>query len=274
MAAGLVARNAVAKGLSVKPWVKTSLAPGSQVVAGISRSRRTAEAARQARLQHRRLRLHDLHRQFRPAGAGNFGDDLQAQSRRGGGALGQPQLRGPRQSGRARQLPRLAPAGRGLCARRLDAGRPRPSEPIGNDKQGKPVYLADIWPTTQEVARTRRDTIITPKCSRPNMPSVFDGDANWRKVKAPARPGLRLGHGLDLCPEPALFRGHDDDAEAGRGHRGRAHPRRSSSNSITTDHISPAGSIRRRARRANISPSIRCARPTSTSTARGAATTR
>ena len=90
----------------------------------LSRSRRIAEAARQARLQHRRLRLHDLHRQFGPARAGDFGDDLQEQSRRGGGAVGQSQFRGPRQSRRARQLSRLAAAGGRLCARRLDADRP------------------------------------------------------------------------------------------------------------------------------------------------------
>ena len=92
----------------------------------LSGRRRPAEAARQARLQHRRLRLHHLHRQFRPAGAGDFGDDRQARPRRRGGAVGQPQFRRPRQSGRARQLPRFAAAGRRLRARRLDAGRPDP----------------------------------------------------------------------------------------------------------------------------------------------------
>ncbi len=91
--------------------------------AGLSQGSRAAEAARQARLQHRRLRLHDLHRQFRPARAGDFGDRRQARPRRRGGALGQPQLRGPRQSGRAGELSRFAAARRRLCARRLDAGR-------------------------------------------------------------------------------------------------------------------------------------------------------
>ena len=62
--AGLLARNAVAKGLQAKPWVKTSLAPGSQVVAEYLQEGRPAGRPRQARLQPRRLRLHDLHRQL------------------------------------------------------------------------------------------------------------------------------------------------------------------------------------------------------------------
>ena len=123
--AGLLARNAVAKGLRTKPWVKTSLAPGSQVVAEYLEKAGLQDGPRQARLQPRRLRLHHLHRQFRAA--------ARSRSRRRSttttwwplGALRQPQLRGPRQPGRARQLPRLAAARRRLRARRLDAGRPR-----------------------------------------------------------------------------------------------------------------------------------------------------
>ena len=87
----------------------------------ISRQVRPAEGSRQARLQPGRLRLHHLHRQFRAAGAGDFQGDQREGSRGRGGAVGQPQLRGPRQCRRARELSRLAAAGRRLCARRLDA---------------------------------------------------------------------------------------------------------------------------------------------------------
>ena len=65
VAAGLLARNAAAKGLTAKPWVKTSLAPGLAGGRRVSQEVRTAEGSRQARLQSRRLRLHHLHRQFR-----------------------------------------------------------------------------------------------------------------------------------------------------------------------------------------------------------------
>ena len=126
MAAGLLARNAVAKGLTVKPWVKTSLAPGSQVV---------QDYLKEADLQRPLDKLG-----FNIVGfgcttcIGNSGPlapeisaaDRQAQSGRGGGSLGQSQLRGPGQSGRARELPRFPAAGRRLRARRLDAGRPHP----------------------------------------------------------------------------------------------------------------------------------------------------
>ena len=125
VAAGLLARKAVAKGLTVKPWVKTSLAPGSQVVADYLREVRPAEGSRRARLQSGRLRLHHLHRQFRPAAGGNLRGDQQERSGRRRGALGQPQFRRPRQRRRARQLSRLAAAGRRLCDRRLDVCRSR-----------------------------------------------------------------------------------------------------------------------------------------------------
>ena len=69
LAAGLVARNAVEKGLTVKPWVKTSLAPGSQVVTEYLAAVGPGQGSRHAGLQPGRLRLHDLHRQFRPAAA-------------------------------------------------------------------------------------------------------------------------------------------------------------------------------------------------------------
>src|SRR6185312_16264952 len=103
MAAGLLARNAVANGLNVKPWVKTSLAPGSQVVEDY-------------------LREADLQRPLDKLGFNivDFGDDRQAQSGRGRRALRQPQFRGAGQSGRAGELSRFAAAGRRLRARGLD----------------------------------------------------------------------------------------------------------------------------------------------------------
>ena len=144
--AGLLARKAVAKGLTVKPWVKTSLAPGSQVVAEYLREIRPAEGSRQARLQPGRLRLHHLHRQFRPAAAGNLRGDQQERSGGGRGALGQSQLRRPRQCRRARQLSRLAAAGRRLCDRRLDVCRCRQAaaRPRQEGQEGLPQgHLAD-----------------------------------------------------------------------------------------------------------------------------------
>ena len=122
--AGLLARKAAARGLQAKPWVKTSLAPGSQVV---------GEYLEKSGLQKDLDKLG-----FNLVGfgcttcIGNSGplppENSQGHQRErsGGGrrAFGQPQLRRPRQRRRARQLSGLAAAGGGLCDRRLDAGRP------------------------------------------------------------------------------------------------------------------------------------------------------
>ena len=94
--AGLLARNAAAKGLKAKPWVKTSLAPGSQVVAEYLSNSGLQTRSRQGRLQPGRLRLHHLHRQFRPAAGGDFEVDQRQRHRRRRRAVGQPQLRRPR----------------------------------------------------------------------------------------------------------------------------------------------------------------------------------
>ncbi len=117
--AGLLARNAIEKGL-IDQAVGEDLA-GAGIAGGgrLSRKGRAAEASRQARVQSRRFRLHDLHRQFRAAAGAGFQGDQRQRSRGRRRAVGQSQFRGPRQPGRAGQLPRLAAAGRGLCARRL-----------------------------------------------------------------------------------------------------------------------------------------------------------
>ena len=117
--AGLVARKARERGLTVKPWVKTSLAPGSQVVTDYLEGLGPAGRPGRARLRPGRLRLHDLHRQLRAAArADHRGDRLgRAPCRRG--AVRQPQLRGPGQSAHPAQLPGLAAPGGRLCACRL-----------------------------------------------------------------------------------------------------------------------------------------------------------
>ena len=271
IAAGLLARNAVARGLTVKPWVKTSLAPGSQVVAGLSEGGRSAEAARQARLQHRRLRLHDMHRQFRPARARDFSDHRQAQSGRGRGAVRQPQLRGPRQSGRARELPRFAAAGRRLCAGGLDANRSHPrADRHRQAGQGglSRRHLAEDGGDSG----IRRHAPSPPRCSRPNMRACSTATPTGARSRSPpasptpgtsARPTSSnppYFDGLTKTPKPVV----DID---------NARILALFLDSITTDHISPAGSIKAASPAGTVSHRASGrARPTSTSTARAAAT--
>src|SRR5208283_5262689 len=88
-------------------------------------------------------------------------------------------------------------------------------EALGKDKQGRDVYLSDIWPKADEIDQLV-DTVITAKMFKTKYASVFDGDTNWRKAKEPA-PVTDVENARVL----ALFL-----------------------DSITTDHISPAGSIK------------------------------
>ena len=114
LGAGLLARKAVEAGLTRRPWVKTSLAPGSKVVTD-TWSGRGSRAARAARVLARRLRLHDVHRQLRPAAGGDLARDRRARPHRLLGAVGQPQLRGAHPSRGQDELPRQPAAVR--CVR-------------------------------------------------------------------------------------------------------------------------------------------------------------
>ena len=109
LAAGLLAKKAVERGLTVKPHVKTSLAPGSRVVTEYLTQGGPAALPRAARLLRRRLRLHDLHRQRRPARSQPIEEAI-IEERPGvrRGALRQPQLRGAHPPEHPRELPRFA----------------------------------------------------------------------------------------------------------------------------------------------------------------------
>ena len=125
LAAGLLARNAVKKGLKAKPWVKTTLAPGLEGRHRLLREGRPDPGSRRPRLLHGRLRLHDLHRQLRPPHRGGLGGDPGERSRRHRRPLGQPQLRGPHQPRREDELPREPAAGDRVLPRRIDELRLR-----------------------------------------------------------------------------------------------------------------------------------------------------
>ena len=126
LAAGLVAKKAVERGLSVKPWVKTSLAPGSKVVTDYLVEAGVMAALESLALPPRGLRLHDLHRQQWSLAGGGVRGHREGLAGCRVGAFRQPQLRRPDQSGRAGQLPRLAAAGGRLRARRPGRHRPHP----------------------------------------------------------------------------------------------------------------------------------------------------
>ena len=124
VAAGLLARNARKLGLVSKPWVKTSLAPGSRVVTDYLKAANLLDRPRGRGLLRRGLRLHHLHRQLGPAAPGDLRRREGRRRDRHVGAVGQPQLRGPRAPRGEDELPRLAAAGGRLRAGGHDGHRP------------------------------------------------------------------------------------------------------------------------------------------------------
>ncbi|MCX7900031.1 MAG: aconitate hydratase AcnA, partial [Methylocystis sp.] len=181
--AGLLARNAVEKGLRVKPWVKTSLAPGSQVVAQY-----LAKSGLQASLDalgfnlvgfgcttcignsgplpeavSKAINAHDLVAASVLSGNRNFegrvNPDVQANY------LASPPLV-------------VAFALAGTVAIDLE------KSPLGHDAAGAPVYLRDIWPSNDEIARFIREN-VTRDLFRDTYAGVFSGDEHWKAVRAP-----------------------------------------------------------------------------------------
>ena len=122
--AGLLARNAVERGLERRPWVKTSLAPGSTVVTDYLDKAGLDRVPGPPPVQPRRLRLHDLHRQLRAAAGRDLGRCRGEGPRGLRGPLRQPQLRGAHQPGREGELPGEPAAGRRLRPRGADGPRP------------------------------------------------------------------------------------------------------------------------------------------------------
>ena len=142
-----------------KPWVKTSLAPGSQVVTDY-----LTEAGLMAELEKLGFYLAGYGcttciGNSGPVARRDRGRGQGRQPRRRVGAVGQPQLRGPRQPGRARELPRVAAARRRVRARRHDEHRSRRPSRSAPARDGKPVFLKDVWPSPAEVAEAMRTAI-------------------------------------------------------------------------------------------------------------------
>ena len=102
------------------------------------------------------------------------------------------------------------------------------SEPLGSDTEGKPVYLADIWPSPEEVADVVQTAVAEEMFTR-DYADVFTGDDNWRGLRRPGGRHLRLGRRVDLRAQAAVLRRHAGRARAGHRHQrrpGARHARR------------------------------------------------
>ena len=236
VAAGLLARNARARGLTAKPWVKTSLAPGSKTV---------TEYLRRAGLSEP---LDELGFQVVGYGCmtciGNSGPLLpEVAAAVAGGTVVASVLSGNRNfDGRINNDVSLNYlASPPLVVAYALAGsitRDLTTEPLGTGADGEPVFLADLWPDDAEV-----DAVVTahltPELFRDAYADVFDGDERWAGV--PAADGARFEWpaGSTYLRRPPFL---DDVAPPPEDLRG-ARVLLLLGDSVTTDHISPAGRI-------------------------------
>jgi len=116
------------------------------------------------------------------------------------------------------------------------------NEPLGEDQDGQPVYLKDIWPSTKETAEFVREN-ITRDLFRSKYANVFEGDEHWKKIKVEGGLTYRWNPGSTYVQNPPYFEGITREPEAVTDIDD-AHILSLFLHSITTDHISPAGSIK------------------------------
>jgi len=240
--AGILARKAVEKGLSTKPWVKTSLAPGSKVVTDYYTDSGLLPYLEQLR--------------FNVVGygcttcIGNSGPlpDAIAKEIHDEGLVVSAVLSGNRNfegrvhpDVRANYLasPPLVVAY--ALAGKIDIDWD--AEPIGRGSDGKDVYLRDVWPTQKEVQDVI-DRSIRQDAYQRIYASVFEGDANWKALKVPTGDLYQWDPASTYIANPPYFTGMTVSPGEVREITG-ARCLALLGDSITTDHISPAGSIKK-----------------------------
>ncbi len=241
MAAGLLAKKAVEKGLQTKPWVKTSLAPGSKVVTDY-----LIEAGVMRPLEQ--LRFHLVGYGCTTC-IGNSGPLPPAVSKgvEEGNLVVAAVLSGNRNfEGRVHAEVRANYlASPPLVVAYALAGRvdiDLSSEPLGTGKDGKPVYLKDVWPTQQEVQQAVGESVRSDMFHK-EYGEVFKGDAHWTGLPVPTGDLFRWDPASTYVKHPPYFVGMKPAPAPVADVKG-ARVLLLLGDSITTDHISPAGSIK------------------------------
>ncbi|MEF8792482.1 aconitate hydratase AcnA [Thiohalorhabdus sp.] len=240
LAAGLIARNAVQRGLATQPWVKTSLAPGSKVVTDYLESAGLLDD-----LEQLRFNLVGYGCTTCIGNSGPLPEPVEA-AIDAGDLVGASVLSGNRNfEGRIHPKVRanylaspplvVAYALAGTMAIDLK------SEPLGTDADGQPAYLADLWPSLSEISALM-DSSLDPEDYRRAYADIFAGDEHWKALDTPT--GDRFGWDPDstYIQNPPFFtnlaRTPEDLADI-EGVKCLANL----GDSVTTDHISPAGAI-------------------------------
>lgn len=237
--AGLLAKKAVARGLSVKPWVKTSLAPGSKVVMDYLKKTKLIGALEQ-------LKFHLVGFGCTTC-IGNSGPLLDWV----GEGIGERNLvavsvlSGNRNfEGRIHPLVRANYlASPPLVVAYAIAGTINMNlakEPLGKDGAGALVYLRDIWPSQKEIAEAMRS--VTSDMFQEQYRSVFDGDNDWKSIEIPPGDTFEWDPTSTYVRRPPFFESMSSEPEPLKDIHG-ARVLTMLGDSITTDHISPAGAI-------------------------------
>jgi aconitate hydratase len=239
--AGLLAKKAVEKGLARKPWVKTSLAPGSKVVMDYYE--------RAGLLPYLDKLGFDLVGFGCTTCIGNSGplpteisaavneNDLAVVSVLSGNRNFEGRINPDVKMNYLASPPLVvAYALAGTMDIDLD------SDPLGTDSEGKPVYLADIWPSPEEVSNVVASAVAADGFNA-GYADVFAGDDNWRALRVPDGDTFAWDEGSTYVRRPPYFDGMPVTPAPVRDIHG-ARVLAKLGDSVTTDHISPAGSIK------------------------------
>ena len=240
LGAGLVAKKAVERGLRVKPWVKTSLAPGSKVVTDYLQA-----SGLMNYLEQLKFHLVGYGCTTCIGNSGPLPEPIGAAIKENN-MVAVAVLSGNRNfEGRVHPLVRANYlASPPLVVAYALAGRmdmDLTSEPLGTDKAGKPVYLREIWPSAQEVEATVRSAVSAEQY-RKGYSAVFEGDARWKAMPVPAGDLYQWNSKSTYIKMPPYFENMPKTAPALADIHG-ARVLAVLGDSVTTDHISPAGSI-------------------------------
>jgi aconitate hydratase len=239
--AGLLARNAVAKGLQRKPWVKTSLAPGSKVVTDYLN-----KAGLMPSLEQLGFNLVGYGCTTCIGNSGPLPNEIAAEVRERGLVVcsvlsGNRNFEGRiQQDVRANYLasPPLVVAYALAGTMNLDLT----TEPLGKGHDGRDVYLKDIWPSEQEVQQVMLHA-VTEEAFRAQYAHVFDGDRRWRELPVPTGDRYQWEESSTYIRRPPFLENITREPQA-RHDIQKARVLALLGDSITTDHISPAGSIK------------------------------
>jgi len=242
VAAGLVAQKAHAKGLKVKPWVKTSLAPGSQVVTDYLEA-----AGLQSALDDMGFNLVGYGCTTCIGNSGPLAAPIAGAVEAGDLAVcsvlsGNRNFEGrvnPDVKANYLASPPLVVAYAIAGSMLVDMN----NDPLGDDQDGNPVYLKDIWPTSHEIASLIQAK-LTPAMYRERYANVFHGGDEWQAVEVSGGLTYDWNAGSTYVQNPPYFVGMSKDPSPIQDVHG-ARVLALLGDSITTDHISPAGSIKK-----------------------------